>query len=70
MKDFFISFATVWAGINTEEGLRTQTITNEHSTNFNRVNGTLAMFTPWYEVFEITPKDKMFIPISKRAKIW
>ena len=70
LKDFFISFATVWAGINTEEGLRTQTITNEHSTNFNRVNGTLAMFTPWYEVFEITPKDKMFIPISKRAKIW
>ena len=70
LKEFFISFATVWAGINTEEGLRTQTITNEHSVNFNRVNGTLAMFTPWYEVFEITSKDKMFIPISKRAKIW
>ena len=69
-KKFFISYAITWAGVNTEEGLRTQTITNEHSVNFNRVNGTLAMFTPWYEVFEITNKDKLYISESKRAKIW
>lgn len=70
LKNFFISFATVWAGVNTDESLRLMTTTNEHSANFNRVNGTLAMFTPWYEVFGITPKDKLFVPISKRAKIW
>lgn len=70
LKKFFISFATVWAGTMTEETMRWLTTNNEHSVNFNRVNGTLAMFTPWYEVFGITQKDKMFVPISKRAKIW
>ena len=70
LKNFFASFATTWAGIASDEVLRVLTTNNEHSAPFNRVNGTLAMFTPWYEVFGITPKDKMFIPVSKRAKIW
>lgn len=70
LKKFFISNAITWAGVNTEESIRTQTITNEHSVNFNRINGTFAMFTPWYEVFGITEKDKLYIPITKRAKIW
>lgn len=69
-KNFFISYAICWAGITTEEWLRTMTTENEHSVNFLRVNGTLPMFTPWYEAFDIKEKDKLFVPISKRAKIW
>lgn len=70
LKNFFISYATVWAGINTDESLRLMTLTNEHSANFNRVNGTLPMFDPWYEVFNVTPENKLYVTPNKRAKIW
>lgn len=70
LQKFFIAYATVWAGVNTEEGIRHQVLNNEHSVNYVRVNGTLPMFTPWYEVFDIKPTDTLYIDLEKRAKIW
>lgn len=69
-KRFFIAYATVWAGVNTEEGIRNQVLNNEHSVNFVRVNGTLQMFTPWYEAFNVNENNKLYITPDKRAKIW
>lgn len=70
VQEFFISYAVTWAGINTEESIKQKTLNNEHSVNYIRVNGTLQMFTPWYEAFDITEKDALYIAPESRAKIW
>lgn len=69
-KEFFISYAISWAGVNTEESIKEKTLNNEHSVNYMRVNGTLPMFSPWYDAFNITENDKLYIKPENRAKIW
>ncbi|WQJ53459.1 MAG: Neutral endopeptidase [Wendovervirus sonii] len=69
-RRFFISFAVCWAGVATEEYIRSLTLDNEHSINYIRVNGTLPLFDKWYKAFNITEKDKLYIAPEKRAKIW
>lgn len=67
---FFLSYANVWAGnIRPEEILRLTKI-DEHSLGKWRVDAALPQIGTWYEAFDITEKDPMFIPIDKRASIW
>ncbi|MBK5720250.1 M13 family metallopeptidase [Dysgonomonas sp. Marseille-P4677] len=67
---FFLSYAGVWAGnIRDEEVLRLTKI-DPHSLGKWRVNGTLPHINAWYEAFNITEKDSLFIPKEKRADIW
>lgn len=67
---FFLSYAGVWAGnIRNEEILRLTKI-DPHSLGKWRVNGTLPHINAWYDAFNITEKDSLFIPKEKRADIW
>jgi len=67
---FFIAYAGVWAGnIRDDEKLRL-TKMDEHSLSRNRVNGILPQIPAWYEAFDITPDDKMYLNPDERVKIW
>lgn len=67
---FFLSYANVWAGnIRPEEVLRLTKI-DPHSLGKWRVDGALPQIESWYEAFNITEKDPMFIPVDKRVSIW
>ena len=67
---FFLSYANVWAGnIRPEEILRMTKI-DEHSLGKWRVDGALPQIAAWYEAFNITEKDPMFLPADKRVSIW
>lgn len=67
---FFLSYANVWAGnIRPEEVLRL-TKMDEHSLGKWRVDGALPHIGAWYEAFNITEKDPMFLPVEKRVSIW
>lgn len=67
---FFLSYAGVWAGhIRDEEVLR-RTKTDPHSLGKWRVNGTLPHIDAWYDAFNITENNSLFIPKEKRADIW
>lgn len=67
---FFLSYANVWAGnIRPEEILRMTKI-DEHSLGKWRVDGALPQIAAWYEAFNITEKDPMFLPVDKRVSIW
>lgn len=67
---FFIAYAGVWAGnIRPDEEIR-RTKVDEHSLGHNRVNGILPHINAWYDVFGITPNDKMFIAPQNRVKLW
>lgn len=68
---FFLSYANVWAGVETEEIIRNSTLNNCHSVHYMRVNGTLPMFDEWYEAWDLNKENcPMFVEKEKRAKIW
>ena len=67
---FFMSYANVWAQNITEENMRQLTTMDPHSLGEWRVNGALPQIDAWYDAFNITEKDKMFIPKDKRVNVW
>ena len=67
---FFIAYAGAWAGNIRPEQAITQTKTNEHSLNENRVNGILPHIDAWYDAFDIKPKDKMYVAPENRVRLW
>jgi putative endopeptidase len=67
---FFLSYAGLWAGNIRDEEARRRTQTDVHSLGKWRVNGTLPHINAWYEAFNITDKDALYIAPEKRAEIW
>lgn len=67
---FFLAFAMTEAGNIRDDELIRLTKTNEHSLSRWRVNGILPHVNAWYEVFNITPDDKMYIAPEKRVNLW
>lgn len=67
---FFIAYATVWAGnIRNEEILR-RTKTDPHALGRWRVNGALPQIDAWYEAWNVTEENSLFVPKEKRVAIW
>jgi len=67
---FFISYAGVWGqNIRAAEELRLTKV-DEHSLGKNRVNGILPHINAWYDAFNITEQNKMYIAPEKRVKLW
>ena len=69
-KEFFIAYANAWAGVSTPESIRRMVLNDEHSVNFVRVNGTLPMFNEWYDAFNITEDNILYVSPDKRAQLW
>lgn len=69
-QQFFISYAFVWATNTTEETIRYLTTIDPHSLGTWRVNGTLPHIDAWYEAFNITEENKLFIKKEDRVNIW
>lgn len=67
---FFLAYANVWAGNIRDEQIRVYTQSDPHSLGRWRVNGALPHINAWYEAFNITDKDPLFIPVEKRVSIW
>ncbi len=67
---FFLAYANVWAGnIRPEEILRLTKL-DPHSLGKWRVDGALPHIGSWYDAFQITEKDPMYLPKEKRVAIW
>lgn len=67
---FFLSYAGVWAGNVRDEQIRLQTKSDPHSLDRWRVNGALPQIGAWYEAFNITENDSMYLAPEKRVSIW
>lgn len=67
---FFLAYAGVWAGNIRDEQIRVYTKSDPHSLGKWRVDGALPQIGAWYEAFNITENDPMFIPVDKRVSIW
>ena len=67
---FFMAWAQVWAIKWKEAALSAQIKNGPHSPGEFRANGIVRNFGPWYDAFDVTPDDAMYIPPEKRVKIW
>jgi putative endopeptidase len=67
---FFLSAANVWRIKNRDESVRTQVMTNPHSTPMYRVNGPVSNMPAFYEAFHVKPTDPMYRADSIRVKVW
>jgi len=67
---FFLAYAGVWAGNIRDEEIRRLTMIDPHSLGKWRVDATLPHVAPWYEAFDITPDDPMYIAPQDRAVVW
>lgn len=67
---FFLSYANLWAANIRDEEIRRLTKIDPHSLGRWRVNGALPHLDMWYEAFNITESDSLFIPKAERANIW
>lgn len=69
-KRFFLGYALGWLGHTRDEKLRNQLLTDVHSPAKYRVNGPFSDVDAFYEVFNVQPTNKMYIPDSLRVRIW
>lgn len=70
LQRFFISYSQVWRqNIRDEEEMR-RLKEDVHSPGVYRVNGTLPNVPEFYQAFNITEDNKLFMPVEKRAVIW
>jgi len=67
---FFLAYAGVWAGNITTEEIRNRTKSDPHALGRWRVNGALPHIDAWYDAFNISESDSMFIPKEERLPLW
>lgn len=67
---FFLSYANLWAGNVRDAEILRLTKADPHSLGKWRVDGALPHIDAWYESFNITPSDSMYLPKEARASIW
>lgn len=67
---FFLSYAGVWAGNIRDEEIRRLTRIDPHSLGKWRVDGALPHIDAWYDAFNITSEDPMYIAPEERAVVW
>ena len=67
---FFLGFAQMERELARKEILKTLALVDPHSPAPARINGPLANFLPFYEVFKVTKKDKLYRGPKKLAQVW
>jgi len=67
---FFLAWAQVWKRKTREEALKNQIATDPHSPAQYRVNGVVRNMDAWYEAFEISEDDDLYLAPEDRVQIW
>lgn len=67
---FFLSYAKVWRQKIRDEELMRRLREDVHSPGHFRVNGPIFNIPQFYETFNISPEDELFIAEDKRAVVW
>lgn len=66
----FLGFAQVWRGKYRDEALRQQIATDPHSPVVYRANGSVRNVPEFYEAFDISEDDELYLAPEDRVKIW
>ena len=69
-KEYFMNWARVWCVKAKEEYIQLLLASDVHSPSVLRANMSPRNFSEWYEAFDVTDKDQMYIAPKKRISIW
>lgn len=67
---FLLGFGQIWRGMEREESLRNRVMTANHPPGEFRVNNAVRHLDAWYEAFNVTPDDELYLPPEQRIRIW
>lgn len=70
IKSMYKSFASLWAEKSTTEYQKMLLLIDPHSPAKYRVNATLASTDTFYEVYDISKNNPMYIKETERLRIW
>jgi putative endopeptidase len=66
----FLGWAQVWRTLWRDDALRQQLVNGTHSPGHIRAFAPLRNMDAWYEAFNITEQDKLWIAPEDRVRIW
>jgi predicted metalloendopeptidase len=68
-RQFFIGFARAWRGKTRDEALRTQLARDGHAPERYRI-ATVRNLDAWYDAFDVTPGQKLYLEPKARVHVW
>ena len=69
-KEMYEGFAKVFASITSEQYEKYLTLTDNHSPDNVRINASLSNIDKFYEVYNVTEEDSMYVSKEKRIRMW
>ena len=69
-KEIFENFAVCFASVSTRDIALSSLSSDSHSPNQIRVNATVALFPEFYEIYEVTSEDLMYVQEDCRVRRW
>jgi putative endopeptidase len=66
----FLGYAQIWRKKARDEAVRTQIQTDPHAPDQYRVNGVVRNLPAFYEAFDVSETDALYLPPEERVKIW
>ncbi len=66
----FLGFGQVWSGKYRDETLRQQIATDPHAPGKYRANGSVRNVPQFYEAFDVSEEDALYLAPEERVKIW
>lgn len=70
IQKLFINAAVFERSVRREESIIIQAKTDPHPPGIFRVNCVVSHINAFYEAFDVTESDKLYLPPEKRAHIW
>ena len=66
----FLGYGQVWRSKYREEMVRLLIGSDTHAPSVYRANGAVRNVPEFYEAFDVTPDDALYLPQEERVKIW
>lgn len=66
----FLGWAQVWQGKTREEAMLRRLKSDSHSPAEFRVNGVVRNMDDWYEAFDVSEENDLYLPPEERVSIW
>lgn len=70
LQRVFLGYGQVWRTIYRDESLRLQIGTDPHSPGMYRTNGAVRNVPEFYEAFDVSADDALYLAPEDRVKIW
>lgn len=70
LQRVFLGYGQVWRNKFRDEALRLRIGTDPHAPSMYRANGAVRNVPEFYEAFDVSENDALYLPPEERVKIW